>query len=154
MEMSSKEEKLIEKHAPLKPKEVAEVKKQAQQAKNIYEIEQSKVEENLSNFLKKADPVLDEDGNPILYIRRLSMRELKSLLPQELMDFKGKAEEIDPQLSEKFEKEFYVKLAEVIVAPKKTAEEWEEAINPWLLKAIWNHFALMTEVLSGQIEGF
>jgi len=152
-------------------KTVTEAMHEMEQARQKWHLSLAKAEENLTQYLQTSDPVIAEvydadEGKmiekPVIWVRRPSMKEIKDLTPtsQEMKimeSLRGKKPsdmmEI-PESATEYDKRFYNKLSELVVAPEKTADQWRDVMNPWLLRLFWGYIAKVGDVLGAEVEGF
>lgn len=162
--MPSKEKKFLGKHAPLeestakkakgKARTVEDVMREQEKARKKYRLDMAQVEKSLTEYLQTSEPVLWE-GKPILWVRRPSMREIKALTPtKKQMEYMENPQNMPDALQKEYDDRFYAKFSELVVAPKKTADEWREIMNPWLLRLFWGYIAKIGNLLGAEIEGF
>lgn len=144
---------IIEKKYGKSPEDVVADAKQQKKAQSNYNIQMAEVDQALTEFLNILDPI-KWNGKTIMCARRPSMKELKKMIPKEMAKYADHPEDIPQSIQEKYEGFFYQKMSEIIVAPKHTAEEWEELANPWLMNLFWKHISSISEQIQGKIEGF
>lgn len=164
------EDKFHKKHPPLKDgnggsfvgkedanrkkKTVSQAMAEMDEARKRYNLDMAVVEKNLTEYLEIADPVV-VDGKDIFWVRRPSMLEIKDLTPtKEQMKFMENPKAMPTDLQKEYDDRFYKKVSVLIVAPKKTPDEWREAMNPWLLRLFWGYMAKIGNILGAEIEGF
>lgn len=161
------EDKFHKKHPPLKEKggsfvdkedikrkSVSDVMSEMDKARQKYQFSMAEAEKNLTEYLDITDPVV-ADGKPILWIRRPSMKEIKALTPtKEQIDYMEKPQTMPSELQKEYDDRFYKKFSELVVAPKKTSDEWRDVMNPWLLRLFWGYIAKIGNILGAEIEGF
>lgn len=151
--MSKKSEK---KYPPIDIKKEIEGQ---EKAKIKYGIDVSVVESALTEYLDQLDPIMwmnpkTKKSKAIAYVRRPSMKELKALIPPEVAKYMDNPSKVPETLEKKYEGFFYEKMAELIVVPKYTPEQWEAKANPWFIRKFWEHISEIAKLMEGQIEGF
>lgn len=146
-----------EKYPPLDKEGIKEEIKGQKTAKTKYAAEALEIEKNFAEFCEVLDPI--EWKNPktgkfmkIGLVRRPTMKQIKELVPPEMAKYIGK--KAPEKLEKKYAKFFYEKMADLIVIPDKTAEEWERDGNPWYMRMFWQHIADIQKLIEGQAEGF
>ena len=145
-----------EKYPPLDEEGIKKEVKGQETAKTKYAAEALEIEKNFTEFCEVLDPIewKNSDGKfvTIAKVRRPTMKQMKELVPPEMAKYVGK--KAPKELEEKYAKFFYEKMAEMIVFPEKTADEWEADGNPWFMRMFWQHIADIVKLIEGQAEGF
>ena len=152
----NKEKKFLDKHKPLVktiPRTEEEVLKEIEDVKAKYNRDASQVEAALTEFLEQLDPIV-WNGKAIAWCRRPSMKEIKELVPSELMKYEDNPQDAPQELQDKYDKFIYQKMSEIIATPKYTAEQWIEKANPHLLRLFWEHIGKIAKEVQVQVEGF
>jgi len=134
--MSEEERKkaFLQKHRPLAPQDVYKKIEDADRSREKYTRDVSKVEENLVKYLNKEDPLVDPGTDTVIaWLRRLSYREMRELIPTEMYDayftaLAGDEEELK-KVSKKYEEYVFNLMEEMITIPKRTAEKWKDLGN-------------------------
>jgi len=137
----------------MSPEEIAEDIKRQEQAKQKYSVDAAEVEEALTDYLKIRDPIV-HNGKAIAWVRRPSMKELKELIPKEMMKYMNTPDKVPESVLKKYQNFFYEKMEDLIVVPKYTAAQWEAKANPWLIRKFWDHIGEIVKLMEGSIEGF
>jgi len=145
-------EKIAEKYT-MSPEEIKGHEKRVAKTKAKYSMDQAEVERALTDFLNIKDPIVFK-GKAIAWVKRPSMKQLKAMIPQELRPYVDNPQDVPEEINKKYESFFYEKMAEIVVVPKKTAEEWEAYANPWFVRMFWAHIADVAKLMEGPIEGF
>jgi len=139
---------------PKKVKTIQEAWADQEKAKAKYEGAIQKVEKNLLDFLKIEDPIIFNE-KAIMWMRRPSNKELRNMVPKELVEYVGKpATEIPDEVLENYDEQIYAMMGELITKPKWTAEQWADKTNPWLTRLFWDHIANIIRMTQAEIEGF
>jgi hypothetical protein len=154
--MSKREKIDIEdKYPPMSPEDIENEVQAVERGKAKLSMEYADVEEALTEYLETPEPIINPaNGKAIMWIRRPSIKELKGLIPAEMRKYTDNDKEVPESVSTKYEEFFYRKLAEMVVVPKYTAEQWKAKANPWLLKLFWTYIANISKFMEGKIEGF
>lgn len=152
--MTKKPKKKEEPKFPaMSPEEIeAEIKRQ-KMAKTKYSVDAAEVEEALTEYLNIKDPIV-HNGKAIAWVLRPSMKQLKQLVPKELMKYMNTPKEAPEKIVEKYKGFFYKKMEELIVVPTYTAAEWETKANPWFIRKFWEHIEQVVNLMQGNVEGF
>jgi len=158
--------KFHERHPPLvegsfvgkedarKKKTVSQAMEEMDEARKKYNLDMAAVEKNLTEYLDIADPVTVND-KPIFWIRRPSMLEIKDLTPtKEQMKYMEEPQTMPTDLQKEYDDRFYKKFSVLVVAPKKTPEQWRKIMTPWLLRLFWGYIAKVGNILGAEVEGF
>lgn len=146
------QEKIVRKYA-MSPETISKHEEKIEKTKAKYSIDMAEVEKNLTEFLEVKDPIVVK-GKAIMWVKRPSMKELKSIIPQELRPYVDDPASVPEEVNERYETHFYAKMAELVAVPKRTAEQWEATANPWVIRLFWHHIANIAQSLEGNIEGF
>lgn len=128
-ERAGKVEEFLKKHRPLSPQDVYETIKEAEEARQKYTKDIANVENNLLNFLKREDPLVDPGtGKVIAWIRQLPYVELTKLRPEGLEEIRNLSdEELVKKIEETAEADFIFKLMERLISrPEYSAKKWKE----------------------------
>lgn len=146
-------------YPPLSKEEIAKETEAMEKAKAKYSMEQTDVESALTEYLDVLDPIIWEnpktkETKAIAWVRRPSMKQLKDLIPPSMTKYINNPKSLPEEEAKEYEKFFYKKMAELIVVPKYTAEQWETKANPWFIRKFWDHIAEIAKFMQGQIEGF
>lgn len=136
-------------------KSVDDILREQEEAKKDYNVDMAVVEAALTEFLEIKDPIV-YNKKAIAWVRRPTMKELKTMFPNEMLELMdaNKLDDLPPEEAEKYNKVLYDAMANLIVIPKHTAEEWENKSNPYFLKMFYEHIANMALILQPQVEGF
>jgi len=143
---------IVKKYA-MSPEDLAKHPEKVAKTKAKYSMDQAKVEEALTDFLNIKDPIVFK-GKAIAWVKRPSMKQLKAMIPKELRPYVDNPQDVPEKVNKKYESFFYEKMAELIVIPERTAEEWEDYANPWFVRMFWEHIANIAKLMEGPIEGF
>jgi len=148
-----KKKDFLAKHKPLSKEDIAKSKKDIEKAKEKYAVSIASIEQALTEFMEIRDPI-KYNGKTIMLVRRPTMKELQELIPKDIGPFIEDPSSVSEKDMEKYDDLFYGNLAKLIVVPKRTAKEWKEKANPWLLRLFFEHIASITKVMEGEAEGF
>jgi len=140
--------------ADLKKKTVNQAMHEMEEAQKKFQLNMAEAEKNLTDYLKISDPIV-VDGKPIFWVRRPSMKEIKALTPNKAeMAYMENPEEMPTKMQKEYDERFYVKISELVTAPKKTPDEWRDVMNPWILRLFWGYIAKVGNILGAEVEGF
>jgi len=148
-----KEKPITEKFPPMSPEDIEREEKAIKKGKTKYSMEQTEVEKALADYLEITDPIVYKD-KAIAWVRRPTMKQLRAMIPPEMAKYFDDPKSVPEEIGKKYEKHFYIKMAELIKIPKYTAEEWEDKANPWFVRLFWEHIANIAKLMEGQVEGF
>jgi len=150
----SKDE-FIRKHKPLTKKEVEEKFKLQEEAKKTMTTDAVVLEKNLMDFNKITDPLVDPATDKVLcWIRRPTQQEWEEMLPTELLEYKGRPEEVPIDVWTKYKDFQFEMMAKLIVNPEHTAQEWKERSNLVFQQLFQMHLAGILELLGITAENF
>jgi len=152
MSMIDKEKKkaFLEKHPPLTPEEVRQKEIDRDASIQKYRKDIERAEENLMNYLKKEDPLVDPaTDKAIAWLRRLPIEQFYDLMPPEVfkayrMALEGNIEDAKAVM-EQYADYMYKLMAKMVSRPSWTEEEWKERANMEFI-ALFN--ARLSELMS------
>jgi len=155
IEMSGKNKEIIQRHKPLTR---ADVKKKFQEMKRIKkELTQDAaiLEKNLENFNKIVDPLVDPETEKVLcWVRRPTTEELESLIPAELLEYRGRPNEVPSDVMKKYKDFQFNMMANLIDNPKKSADWWKKRANQVFQRLFQLHLQGVMEDLGIMAENF
>ena len=150
--VEEKKAMLLAKHKPLTAEETRLQEIEAEAAREKYQKDIQKVEENLTTFLLKEDPLVDPGSDKaIAWLRRLPYKELTGLFPDDLRkEYEEGGAEAMVRLAENEEYKYFLfdLMEKMISKPEYTAEEWSEKANLTFI----NLFNARVSELMGLIE--
>jgi hypothetical protein len=149
----TKEEKFLKRHRKMGDKEKAKELLAQKKVKAEYSRDLSQVEAALTEFLKEPTPIIWK-GKAIAWVRQPTMKEIKELVPAELMKYADNPEGAPLKIQQQYEDHFYEKMALLIVTPELTAEQWKSKSNPTFLKIFWEHIGKIAQEVQVRTEGF
>jgi hypothetical protein len=156
--MVNKDEKLkelIQKHKPMTKKELVQTFRDQAEMKSKMTTDASVLEQNLINFNKIEDPLLDpETGNPLCWIRRPTAIEFDKMIPTELLEYKNKPEEVPDNIMKKYQDFQFDMMANLIENPKHDAQWWKEHSNLVFQSLFQKHLTGILEDLGINAENF
>jgi hypothetical protein len=118
-----------------------------------YDIGMAKVEDNLIDFLKKEDPLV-YDEKVLAMVRRPSNREIRNMVPKELMEYADRPDDVPDDMMKDYEDRIYEIMADLITKPKWTKEKWAEINNPWFQRLFWDHVSKVINMTQAEIGSF
>jgi len=148
-----KEKSMAEKFPPMSPEDIKREEEAIEKGKTKFSMEQAEVEKALTEYLEIKDPIVHK-GKAIAWVKRPSMKQLREMIPPEMAKFMDNPKGVPEEVAKRYEGHFYKKMAELIVVPEYTAEEWEAKANPWFVRLFWEHVANIAKLMEGQVEGF
>lgn len=126
----SKSNDILRKHKPLSKAELKAKFKEMREIKSGLTQNAAMLEKNLMEFNKTLDPLVDPESDKVLcWIRRPTTQELEDMIPAELLKYRGKPEEVPPELMQKHNDFQFAMMANLIGNPKKSAEWWKQHAN-------------------------
>lgn len=154
----SKVDDLLKKHKPLSPAEIEKTIVDNEQAKAKYTKDISTVEDNLTNFLQKEEPIIDPFTNEVIaWFRQAPIVELE-VLKKELEDKVSNLSEAElEKLMETDEELKYIQfklMAKLITKPKHDAKWWAHNATPEFIKLFESALVRVYERLLGNIPFF
>lgn len=126
--------------------------RKVEETKHKYSMDAAEVDRALTEYCDIKDPIV-VGGKAVMWCRRPTMKELKAMIPEEMRQYVDGGE-VPEEINEKYEKFYYEKMADLIVVPKRTAEEWAEKCTPWITRLFWGHISDIGKVLENRVEGF
>jgi hypothetical protein len=156
--MVDKTEEFLKKHKPMKPEDVQKSFVDAEKARLNYTKNIQEIEDNLTAFLQKEDPMIDPGtGKVIAWVREAPLIELKTYQ----MEFKTALEGLTPeQAQEKLDKDpaltikQYELMAALITKPKHDAKWWSEHVTPDVIVLFEAHVSKMMSRAIGETRFF
>jgi len=150
-----KNAEIIKRHKPLTKKEVTEKFQEMKQIKKRLTQDATILEKNLENFNKIVDPLIDpESDKPLCWIRRPTTDELESLIPAELLEYRGRPDEVPPDVMKKHKDFQFKMMANLIDNPKKSVEWWKKHANLVFQQLFQLHLKGVMEDLGIMAENF
>lgn len=153
--MSEKNKEIIRRHKPLTK---TDVKKKFQEMKRIkQELTQDAavLEKNLDNFNKIVDPLVDPETDKVLcWIRRPTTDELESLIPAELLEYRGRPDDVPSDVMKKHKDFQFAMMASLIGNPKRSADWWKKRANQVFQRLFQLHLQGVMEDLGIMAENF
>jgi len=151
--------KVVDKYPAMSREDIEEDARRQEQAQVKYSMDAAEVDKALTEYMEMLDPIVWTNPKTnkkvaIAWVRRPTMKELKKIIPEEIQKYVVKQEDIPEEVGEKYATFLYEKMAELIVIPKRNAEQWEEFSNPWFLRRFYKHIGNIADLMKGQVEGF
>jgi len=152
--MGGKEE-IIHKYKPLTKKEIEERFKQHKAIREKLTKNAAELEQNLMKFNQILDPLVDpETGNCLCWVRRPTQQEWEDMLPTELLQFRGKPENVPDDVWEKYKDFQFEMMARLIEKPKHDAKWWKAHANLVFQQLFHLHIKCVLEELGISTENF
>lgn len=146
---------LIRKHKPMTRDEVSKSFKQMREMKKEMTTDAAALEQNLLNFNKITDPLVNpENGKVLCWIRRPTVDELEKLIPTELLEYRNRPEDVPVKLMQKHQDFEFEMMAELIENPKKTGKWWKSHANFVFQRLFQLHLRGVMEDLGVSAENF
>lgn len=153
--MSEKEKRFLEKHKPLTSEEVKRKFKEVREIKSRLTQDAAVLEKNLNEFNNILDPLVDPETDVVLcWIRRPTTDELESLIPAELLEYRGRPNEVPAELMQKHKDFQFTMMATLIEKPKRDANWWKKHANLVFQRLFEIHLQSVMEVLGIMAENF
>lgn len=153
--MSGRNKELLKKHKPLTPSQVKKKFKEMKQIKSKMTQDAAVLEKNLMQFNKTVDPLVDPESDKVLcWIRRPTTDELETLIPAELLEYRGRPEEVPPEVMQKYKDFQFDMMANLIEKPKKDAAWWKKNANLIFQRLFEMHLRGVMEDLGIMAENF
>lgn len=84
----------------------------------------------IANFSTVVDDLKNPETNRVMCkVRRPMTEEWRKLVPEDIMEYQGKENEIPIEKAQEYEDLVYGMMAELIVQPKHNAEWWKNNTN-------------------------
>lgn len=144
---------MLKKHKPLTKSEIEQKFQDMKKIKDELTQDASVLEKNLMDFNKTLDPLTDPESKKVLcWIRRPTTKELEDMIPEELLKYRGKPEDVPLEVMKKNQNFQFEMMAKLIEKPKKDAEWWKSSANlvfqrlfEMHLETIMSDLGIMTE---------
>lgn len=107
------------------PEDIAKEIAVQEEAKKKMTHNTEQLEANLKAFHQLTDPILDQEGKVLCWVRRPTAKEWEEIAPSELMQYTDPTT-IPPEIAEKYKDHQFKMMAKLIAEPSHTAEEWKE----------------------------
>ena len=148
-------DEFIRKHKPLTKKEVVEKFHEMRKVKKEMTTDAAVLEQNLLEFNRITDPLIDPETEKVLcWIRRPTMEELEKFIPAELLEYRNTPEEIPKSTMEKYKDFQFEMMANLIENPKKSADWWKKNSNLVFQQLFQLHLQGVMEDLGITAENF
>jgi len=148
-------DEFIRKHKPLTKKEVVEKFHEMRKVKKEMTTDAAVLEQNLLEFNRITDPLIDPETEKVLcWIRRPTMEELEKFIPAELLEYRNTPEEIPKSTMEKYKDFQFEMMANLIENPKKSADWWKKNSNLIFQQLFQLHLQGVMEDLGITAENF
>ena len=148
-------DEFIRKHKPLTKKEVVEKFHEMRKVKKEMTTDAAILEQNLLEFNRITDPLIDPETEKVLcWIRRPTMEELEKFIPAELLEYRNTPEEIPKSTMEKYKDFQFEMMANLIENPKKSADWWKKNSNLIFQQLFQLHLRSVMEDLGITAENF
>lgn len=141
---------LVAKYGQQTPEEM-EKEQGALEAEHVEKCKE--MEENISAFSSKIDELIVE-GKTLAMVKRPTNSQFRRFTPPEMLKYSNHPEEIPPELAVKYETDMYALMAELIVTPKRTAEEWRDSTGDAFMAAFQAHLFGVRQKLAKETAAF
>ena len=153
--MGEKNEKIIRRHKSLTKADVKQKFQEMKQIKQKLTQDAAVLEKNLENFNKIVDPLVDPETDKVLcWIRRPTSEELESLIPAELLEYRGRPNEVPSDVMNKHKDFQFAMMASLIGNPKRSANWWKKRANQVFQRLFQLHLQGVMEDLGIMAENF
>lgn len=153
--MSKKNKELLKRYKPLTKAEVKKKFREMKQIKTKMTQDAAVLEKNLIQFNRTLDPLVDpESGKELCWVRRPTTDELESLIPSELLEYRGRPDEVPPEVMRKHKDFQFEMMANLIEKPKKTSAWWKKRANLVFQRLFEMHLQGVMEDLGIMAENF
>jgi len=150
-----KTKEIIRKHGTLTPKQIRERFEEMKKMKKTMTTDSAILEQNMMDFNKITDPLVDPENNkPLCWIRRPTTDELERLVPAELLEYRNKPDEVPDEVMEKYKDFQFKMMAELIENPKKSADWWKKNTNLVFQQLFQIHLTGILHELGVSAENF
>ena len=149
--MSTPDEKKLIKYADKSPDEMAKEQDKLEQEVSVAS---QALDQQIQKFSSKTDEMKAPDGAVLAIVKRPTSAQFKRFTPPELAKFKDKPENITIELAEKYEKDIYKLMEELIVTPKHTAEEWPELVGDDFIAVFQAHLFNVRKKMAETVQSF
>ncbi len=148
-------EAFLKKHKPLTPDEVKKQFDDKEKAKKQYTTDSAALEQEIDNFNKLSDPMVNPaTGKALCWIRRPTQTEWESMIPTEVLQYRNDPKGIPPEVSAKYQDLTFDLMAKIIVTPKHDAKWWKEHSNLVFLQLFQMHLNQLMQELGILAENF
>lgn len=153
--MVDKNKEIIKRHKPLTKADVKNKFKEMKQIKSQMSQDAAILEKNLMEFNRTLDPLIDpESEKELCWVRRPTTDELESLIPAELLEYRGRPDEVPTEVMQKHKDFQFKMMANLIEKPKRTAEWWKKHANLVFQRLFEMHLQGVMEDLGIMAENF
>lgn len=123
-------EDLLRRHKTLSKEDIKKAFKQQEAAKEKYEIDGSKLEENLDKFNEVLDPIVNPATDEALcWVRRPTQAELEEMIPSELMKYRNDPNGVPIEVITENEDMLFDMMAKLIKIPAHDTKWWKSHSN-------------------------
>ena len=152
---NKRKEKLIRKFKPISKKEVTKRFKEMKEIKDEIATDATVLEQNLKNFNKITDPLVDpESGAALCWIRRPTADELETMIPSDLLEYRNTPDKVPKEIMKRHENFQFKMMAAIIDVPKKDAKWWKKNANQVFQMLFQMHLRGVMEDLGISAENF
>ena len=153
--MGKNNETIIRRHKPLTKADVTKKFQEMKKIKQELTQDATVLEKNLENFNKIVDPLVDPETDKVLcWIRRPTTEELESLVPAELLEYRGRPNEVPSDVMNKHKDFQFAMMASLIGNPKRSANWWKKRANQVFQRLFQLHLQGVMEDLGIMAENF
>ena len=154
--MSIRDKKgFIQKHKPLTKADVKRRFTEMEKAKTDMTKDASVLEQNLMDFNKTLDPMVDPaKGTVLCWIRRPTAKEYEEMLPAELLEYRGDPDEVPQEVLKKYQDFQFDMMARLIENPKHDTKWWKSHANLVFQTLFQMHITNIMEELGISVGNF
>lgn len=153
--MSGKNKEIIKRYKPLTKADVKKKFREMKQIKSQISQDAAVLEKNLMEFNRTIDPLIDPESEKVLcWVRRPTTDELESLIPAELLEYRGRPDEVPAEVMQRHKDFQFKMMADLIEKPKKTVVWWKKHANLIFQRLFEMHLQGVMEDLGIMAENF
>jgi len=136
-------------------KSVEEMDKEQDDLKSEVALRSKEMEQEIDSFSSKTDELKNPDTGKIMaVIKRPTKAQFEMFTPPNLLKYRENPENIPPEEALEYEKGLYKLMEQLIVMPKRTAEEWKECTGDDFMAAFQAHLMKTREKMQKTVDSF
>lgn len=132
----------------------AELAKEQEDLEGEVNLRAQAMDQEIQNFSNKTDEMKTPEGKVVGIVKRPTAEQFRKFTPPELAKHKGDPDAITYEEAEKYEKAIYALMAELIVTPKHTAEEWRKTTGDEFAALFQAHLFKVRKQMVESVKNF
>lgn len=148
----TEEEKLVKKYATKTPEEFDNEQDALRGEVNVAA---QALLQNIEKYSSKTDELKDSaTGATLAIVKRPTNAQFRRFTPPQLAKYKDDPESVPYEVAVAYEEDVFKLMEELIVQPKKTAEEWKSTVGDEFVALFQAHMFKTRQKLSEDVKRF